>query len=116
VLLFAALAAAAPDDEVAREAVRQVVLNEGLDAFDGFAPASDAEAAFRLGDCVLAGEWVQTLLAAACQRDLRSFKPAVALRPTLSLWGGTADPVNAAGDVSEGVFGARRRPSATRIS
>lgn len=106
-LLLVALAAASPDDEVARAAARKVVLDEGLDAFTGLAPASDAGAAFTLGDCAKGGDWATTLLGPACARTLGSFKPTGSLRLTGTLFGGDAEPLNSAGDGSDAALGGR---------
>lgn len=106
-LLLVALAAASPDDEVARAAARKAVLDEGLDAFSGLAAESDARAASALGDCTTAGEWAEALLASACGRNPGNMKPTASLRLGGALTAGTADPVNAAGDRTDEAFGAR---------
>ncbi len=106
-LLLAALAAASPDDEVARSAARRAVLSEGLDAFTGVGLESDTRAAAALGDCSLAGEWAEQLLSTACNRDVGSVRPTGSLRTVASLFAGEADPVNEAGGTSNSLLGAR---------
>jgi hypothetical protein len=107
VLLLVGLAAAFPDDEVARAAARRVVLDDGLDAFAGLAAESDTRAAFSLGDCARGGPWAEALLGAACERDVTRLQPRSELRPMAALTVGDAEAVNAAGEEGGGLFGAR---------
>ena len=106
-LLLVTLALAAPDDDVARAAATRQVLDDGIDAFIGLAPESDARAVWQLGGCEDASDWVKDLLSATCARDVTSRRPSWELRPTASVDVGNLSPTNVSGDEAPGWFGPR---------
>jgi hypothetical protein len=107
VLLLVTMAAAAPDDEVARAAATRAVLDAGRDAFTGVAPESDTRAVWQLGGCEGAEPWVTDLLAAACARDLSGRTLTGELRPTAALDLGNLTPDGTSGDTAPGWVGLR---------